>query len=455
MTVLEARAVSKSFGGNRAVDGVSLAVNAGEIVGLSGPNGAGKSVLVGLLAGRDTPDEGVVLVDGKPASRQHHRIFSTYQLGRVFPFHTLEENLQLGTIAHARNGNSLRHFDARQMEQVAGTLSVGERRRVALRWLETRVGQTAVFLLDEPTAGGDAAYIRDLMATITAARDAGAAVLVVEHNRDVISAIADREIVMDRGQIRNHTVTPCTLTARRLSAGLRVPSGEKELAADRITVVRDGVEVLRDASIAISRGEIVGLAGRNGGGKSSLLRALYGDAACTVTHGAVLHGGQELASGDVGARLRGGIHFLPQEDVTFRSLSPAEFLRLSADVAGVALRNGWRDRISAILPHIQPVWDRPAGTLSGGERRLVGLARIALLQPRFALLDEPTAGLDASAIASVGSLLHALADRGAGVLIVEQNVAFLNAMCSRTVRIDDVGNREAEASNRYAYSSAD
>lgn len=443
--LLEARDLRKSFDGIAAVDGVNLSVRQGEVVGLVGHNGSGKSTLLDLLCGRLKPDSGLVLVDGNGisagvfhAGNRSAAVFRSYQVPRLFPSHSVGENLFLGRWGLPGDSSEpCRNLPVPSLpdpSQVARTLSVGQRRGLVLSWLYQRLGIVKFFLLDEPSAGGDESYIRAMRDFICSARTKGSGVLVVEHNLRILSGAVDRVLCMEAGRCREiacDEMPVLTEHAAPTSSNFSTASG---LHGRDLCIARDGATVIKGVSMGVTPGEIVGLVGPNGCGKSTLLLALYGDPGCRILGGSVMDGSADLSKSTPLGRIGRRIHLLPQEGGTFKSLTVEETIRASVESSCqdrtdlVSIKDiAWR------VPHIRRIWKRQGGALSGGERRLAGLARILVLSPRFALLDEPFAGLDQGSRQAVAGLIKELASQGTGVIMAEQDTFVVSEMCNRVV----------------------
>jgi ABC-type branched-subunit amino acid transport system ATPase component len=443
--MLEATDVRKHFGGVTALEKVSVRVSPGEVVGMVGPNGSGKSTFLEILCGRIRPDGGTVAVDGRSLRSGVHNgfngppVFRTHQRARVFPWHSVAENIHLGQwgvpAGSASSSWPLPAFQAPQA-RLAADLSLGEKRSLNLSWLWERINSVRYFLLDEPCAGGDEAFVRDLIQFVTAARASGKGILWVEHNPQMLAEHADRVVTLVAGRSRDvaPAVSDRTDGAREKRGGYRTESG---LVGAGLTVSRNNTAILKNVSIQVRTGEVVGLLGPNGVGKTTLLLALYGHPECRVLNGAVEDGGVTLSGGNIADRVRRGIHLLPQEDGVFKSLTVGEFLDASVEVAcQPELADSRINAIVETLPHLRRILNRRCGVLSGGERRIAGIARIMALAPRFALLDEPSAGLDREAREAIGGVIRNLAAAGTGILVAEQDREFAGGIADELIELE-------------------
>jgi ABC-type branched-subunit amino acid transport system ATPase component len=442
--MLQATDLHKHFGGVAALERVSLAVEPGEVVGMAGPNGSGKSTLLEILCGRIRPDGGEVVIDGMKVNlgvangSDALPVFRTHQRPRVFPWHSVAENIQLGRWGVP--GSALDSRTAGGMElssRLAAGLSLGEKRNLNLAWLWERMDSVRYFLLDEPCAGGDEDYVRELIRFVATARTKGKGVLWVEHNTDMLSSQADRVVALVAGRSQEgaaSTVVPSDGSPEKPSQN----TTDTGLTGRDLTIERSSTIILKNVSIQVRSGEVVGLLGPNGIGKSTMLLALYGHPDCKVAGGAVLDGGTSLSQAGIQERVNRGIHLLPQEGGVFKSLTVAEFIGCSVETAcQQQLTQSKISEILEIVPHLQRIMNRRCGVLSGGERRIAGMARVVALAPRFALLDEPTAGLDREARHSIGMVIRNLASAGIGVLLAEQDRAFASTIADRLVELGE------------------
>lgn len=444
--MLRASDVRKTFDGVTALERVNLTVAPSEIVGLVGPNGSGKSTLLEILCGRLRPDAGSVSMDGRTLRIERNdfsspvAVFRTHQRARIFPRHSVLENMQLGQWA-IRNGNAVgiapTVFPNNRMKQLAGNLSIGEKRKIVLAWLWNWIDSVSYFLLDEPCAGGDEAYRKELIQFVAAARARRKGVLWVEHDRKLLESHSDRIVSLVAGwSVDSHRFA----APENRAVLINDPDSSMAptpLAATELTVARGQSKILQQVSVEVRSGEVVALLGPNGIGKSTLLGSLYGHPEFQVLGGVVRHGDVLLHPSKVSERIQHGIHLLPQEGGVFSSLTVREFLQASVEaVCQTQVPDGKMRTIIKILPHLARILHRRCGVLSGGERRIVGLARIMALSPKFALLDEPSAGLDAEARESAGAAIRMLASSGAGVLLAEQDRCFADDYSDRIIELE-------------------
>jgi ABC-type branched-subunit amino acid transport system ATPase component len=428
--MLEARGISKKFGREEILRGLNLAVKPGEVVGLIGMNGSGKTTLLDILSGRLCPDRGEVWIDGQRADysylrKNYSRVSRAYQVPRLFYGLSVGDNLKLGHWASQTKPHpSFGSLHQLRLENLASTLSIGQRRRVVLDWVRARIGRARYFLLDEPAAGADDALVSELLETLKLIRKADCGALIVEHANDILRNSCDRVVCLYNGAFTDEMGESALL--KPAQQGISAPSKDisnsgKGLSIERLGVECGGAQILRDLTIRASRGDIVVVTGPNGCGKSTLLRAVYGDPSCAIVDGQISWEGDQISPWSLADRLAIGIHLMPQVGTLFPSMTVEEALRTCVE----AVKREWWARapvalVRARLPMLERIWHRPCGLLSGGERRIASLARVLLLEPKMALLDEPLAGVDHEGRELILDAVRWLSDQGVLVLVAEQ-----------------------------------
>ncbi len=482
--MLEAREITKRYGGHTVLNKVNFTINHGEVVGLVGLNGSGKTTLLDILSGRVCPDAGQIWMDGEKVGsarffKKRIPIFRSYQVPRLFQRLSVAENLALGRWAlslrntskrtesdkttnyitkdsnnfelkeyleydYANNDYNLQeaikchqnnsyqdiNFTNIDVSAEADTLSIGQRRRVVLDWTQVRKSSMKYFLLDEPAAGADTALVDLLLEFIDSTKSLGCGILLVEHRDNVIRSACDRIFYMADGNcteevgqndIKTKYDTPVRCNYTELSSNLH-------FTAQNLSIGRGFATVLSNINIEASVGDIIVITGPNGCGKSTLLRAIYGDPTCKILEGSVKVNDYDFTTSRIKERMALGIQLMPQEGILFSSMAVGEFLRTCNEVSlKKNLNIDVFEQIRIDLPMIDKLWDRSCGLLSGGERRLVSLARVLLLQPKIALLDEPLAGLDEKTTKIVINIITKLAQSGTIIIIAEQ-LALINIL---------------------------
>ncbi|MER7463149.1 sugar ABC transporter ATP-binding protein [Streptomyces sp. NPDC097981] len=462
------RGLRKRFGGTLALNAVGLDIHGGSVLALLGPNGAGKSTLIKVLAGVHRADEGEVTVAGHPlGSDAAHRAMSFIHqdLGLV-EWMTVAENIALGTGYPRRRGliswRQTRERCAEALRIVAGHLAAdarvadlapAERSLVAIA--RGLAKQAELFVLDEPTATLPAADCARLFGVLHALRDRGHGILYVSHRLDEVYEVADTFAVLRDGRLVSHGALAPYSPARLVRDIVgREPAGRPPSAvpaapgvpARRPPVLRlDGVttERTRPVSLDLPEGEILGMVGLTGAGHTHLGRALAG--------GLPLLGGRAVLDGrpyrprSFAAALGSGVGFVAgnrQEEGVAAELTVRENFLADPRSAGVPAWH-WiaprRERAEAaalierfsVRPRDSEV---PIATLSGGNQQKVLLGRGLRVNRRLLILEEPTAGVDVGAKASIHRLLDEALAAGLGaVLLISSDFEEVAGVCHRAL----------------------
>ncbi|MFT3849710.1 MAG: sugar ABC transporter ATP-binding protein [Propionivibrio sp.] len=463
--VLEMEGISKHFGATRALNGVKLTVRSHEIHALMGENGAGKSTLMKVLSGVYQPDAGVIKVDGqpvqitKPADARAAGISLIYQELSVATNLTVAENVFMGSEPRTRWGMADTAEMNRRTEEVlrtldapfkattpASKLSIAQQQQVEIARALIHKGR--ILIMDEPTAALSDRETEALFRIVRKLRDEGIAVIYISHRMAEVNALADCVTVLrdgayvgelDREHLEASKIVQM-MVGRPLGDFYQHKSGRK--AGDIVLDVRElGGGKVRPASFQARSGEVLGLAGLVGAGRTELARLIFG--ADPKTSGRVLLGGQEIDVKEPLDAIRLGIGYLP-EDRKGQGL----FLQLSAlantsmnvlghnSRAGVidhpALRKLTKEAISRLSIKIQGP-DGIVGGLSGGNQQKVLLARWLEIRPRVLLLDEPTRGVDVGAKSEIYHIINELAATGVAIVVISSELPEVIGICDRVV----------------------
>ncbi|SEC16754.1 ribose transport system ATP-binding protein [Streptomyces sp. 2231.1] len=474
--MLAVTGLCKTFPGVRALSDVDFTARAGEVHALVGENGAGKSTLIKVLTGVHLPDAGEVTYDGAPVrfttplQAQQAGISTIYQEVNLVPLMSVARNLLLGREPR----NRLRLIDFGRMHREADETLRGLGIRVDVRRPLRELGVGAqqmvalaravaidarVVIMDEPTSSLEPREVRTLFEVIRTLRERGIAVVYVSHRMDELYEICDAVTVLRDGRVA-HTGRLADLDRLHLVGlmlgreigevrreGLTKFSGSHETAAEPVLTAR-GLTArhrLRDVSLSLRPGEVVGLGGLLGSGRSETAKAIAG--ALPVDGGRVVVAGAPVRAGSTPAAIRAGISLLPEDRKTegiVPGLSVRENIALAA-LPGLS-RFGLVDdaridrvvetfmkrlRIKASSPH------QKVGELSGGNQQKVLLARWLALHPKVLLLDEPTRGIDVGAKAEVQALVDDLAGEGLAVLLISSDTEELIEGSDRVVVLRD------------------
>ncbi|GHG49147.1 sugar ABC transporter ATP-binding protein [Flavimobilis marinus] len=470
--LLEMRGIVKSFSGVRALDGVDLDVRAGEVHCLLGQNGAGKSTLIKVLAGAHHPDAGTVTWQGRKASLASPvaalatGVATMYQELDVVDGLTVAENVFLGHELAAGGVTRRREARARTQEILdrlghgdiptnrdVGRMSAAGKQIVSMARALSH--DARLIVMDEPSAVLDSEEVANLFRVVRELTSAGVAVLYISHRLEEIRQIGDRITVLKDGRtVASGLPAATTPTADliRLMTGRTVeqvfpPRRAVPASAETLLEVEGlGLKgVFTDVSFSVHAGEVVGLAGLVGSGRSEILETIYG--ARRATAGTVKVAGQQLRPGSVAAAVRRGIGLAPEErksqgllldEAVYRNVTLSTFSRFARGpwLNETAERAAARDQITALeLRPADP--DRPARTLSGGNQQKIMLARWLVHGCRVLLLDEPTRGVDVGARAEIYQLIHALAQAGNAVVVVSSEIDEVLGLSDRVLVIDD------------------
>ncbi|GGE06039.1 ribose import ATP-binding protein RbsA [Aureimonas endophytica] len=455
--------VSKSFVGVKVLSGVSFALDAGEVHGIVGENGAGKSTLMKILAGIHRPDGGEILLDGEAFAPQTPRealdagIIVVHQELSLFPDQTVAENIFAGNLPRRTLGMiAKRALHRRTVEILAqvgldiapsmrvSRLSLAQRQLVEIGRALSR--RARVIVMDEPTASLTAHEVQVLFATIARLKAAGVGLIFISHHLEEVFAVCDRITVMRDGRTVETRNTPDWTEEGLVRAMVNRPidSFFPKRRIDPGAVVLD-VEGLaspkrfEDVSFKVRAGEIYGLAGLMGAGRTEVLKTLFG--ALPMSAGTIRVSGQPFLPHSPRRSLAQGIVLTPEDrkleglilDFPIRqnvALSTLKKLSRFGLVSARATRKLAEDSIAALRIRATSS-AQEVRRLSGGNQQKVVLARALSVAPGVFMLDEPTRGVDVGAKVEVYNLIGDLAAEGAAVVIVSSDLLELLGLCDR------------------------
>ncbi len=471
-TLLTASGIEKSFERTRALAGAELTLLAGDVHGLLGANGAGKSTLSRVVSGHVRRDAGRLTWRGRPLDPRNPReaisagIVMVMQETSLAPDLSVLENIFLPELARPgrlRYGAlrerarailaSLGQQDSLPLDMEVQRLSVAQRQLVEIA--KALAVNAALIIFDEPTASLSPGEVERLFDVIARLRAAGHALVFVSHRLEEVFAITDRVTVMREGKTVAASLPTAGLTQSEL---VRLMVGQElgRIYATRPPAAARGPAVLevrhlrapplvRDVSFTLHAGEILGLGGLVGAGRSETLEAIFG--LRQPSGGDIRLHGRPFAPRRPAAAIRAGIGFVP-EDRRVQSIVPDFSVRenlllghLSAH-RGIGLGYRGRDRrIDALLRQLdlpgERLLDANMLNFSGGMQQKIIIARWLLLDPRVLLLDEPTKGVDIGTRSSIYAMLREVADRGTAVLVVSSDFEELLGLCGRVVVMSD------------------
>lgn len=474
--------VSKSFPGVKALDDVSLHVYAGEILGLIGQNGAGKSTLMKILSGVYSIDQGTIYLEGKPAQIENPRHAQQLGISIIFQELNLMPNLSVMEnifVGHAPGPRFL--FSRSATEEatqkildrlkltikptaVVRTLSVAEQQMVEIAKAISR--EVKVIIMDEPTSSLSETEVETLFAVMRELRAQGIGVIFISHRLDEVLDVCDRVTVLRDGalvgdveDLRSGNVTKDQLIRMMVGRSLETffhaadadGAAEARAAGDVVLEVRHlsrkgnaldpQAEVLKDISFQLHRGEILGLAGLVGAGRTELARTIFG--ADKRIGGEILVEGKPVDISSPEDAIALGIGLLPEDrkgqglvllqDVrnnmtlaNLRALSQLGFVRRGDERAIVA---DYIKRFSIRTPS----QEQRIVNLSGGNQQKVVISKWLMVQPKILIMDEPTRGIDVGAKSEIFELMHQLAQSGISIILISSEFPELLAMADRIV----------------------
>lgn len=457
--------ITKRFPGILALDGVSLDVERGEVHALLGENGAGKSTLMGVLAGVHRPDAGEILIEARPVSFDsprdalRHGISMIYQELSAVPEMTVAENILLGRepvrgFARIVDRNAMRTETRRLCDEI-GTALDPDARMSSLAVAEMQVVEivkalshdSSIVIMDEPTSALSDREAERLFATIRQLAARRKAIIYISHKLDEIARIADRVTVLRDGRLvatrPQAELSPRAMISLMVGRDLKeffpresVTPGEVLLSVRNLT--RPGV--VSDIGFDARAGEIVGLAGLMGAGRTELVETIFGLA--PASSGTIAVRGREVHVRSPGDAIRNGIAMLSEdrkltelnlkgtvrENMTLANLR--EYCRFGQIVAAARERAAVDGQIAALRIKT-PSGDSPVVTLSGGNQQKVALSRRLLCNPDVLILDEPTRGIDVGAKAEIYGMMNELTRQGKAIVMVSSELPEVMGMSDR------------------------
>jgi rhamnose transport system ATP-binding protein len=462
--LLQLTGITKSFLAVRALQGVSLSLEAGEIHALLGENGAGKSTLIKVITGAHAPDAGTIELAGErlealtPARAHRLGVACIYQQPALFPDLTVAENIALAlepprwwrvldrTARHRRAAELLARVGARiDPAAEVRTLSMPEQQLVEIA---KALGAGArILIMDEPTASLTAQEVELLLKLCRDLRAAGVAIIYISHRLEEIFAIADRVTVLRDGQsVGTHGVGEMNeaelirlMVGREMAAiypPALAPPGASALRLSGVSCRAAGV---RDISFEVRAGEVFGLAGLVGAGRTELARVLFG---LTPADGGVMAiEGREVLPRSPAEAIAHGIAYVPEDRRRHGVILP---MPIAANVSLAShdrlFPGAWLDekkeqrlaeKFVGELAIKTPSAQTPAGALSGGNQQKVALARWLATESKVLILDEPTQGVDVGAKAEIHAIIRRLAAQGLAVVLISSDLPEVLGMCDR------------------------
>ena len=461
MSLLDATALSKSYAGVRALQSVSFELQAGEVHALVGENGAGKSTLIKIVTGAVQPDAGVIELNGQVISRNTPHlsralgISPIYQQPALFPDLTVAENIALTT----EFPGLLRRVDWRKRrvrciellarigshidpDATVSTLSMPEQQVVEIaKALGT---EAKVLILDEPTASLSDREVENLFRVIRELRGQGAGLIYVSHRLEELFLVADRVTVLRDGQViatrSMSDVTQASLIELMVGRELSTVFPKREIPLGEVVL-----EVRGPVNLTVRAGEILGIAGLIGAGRTELAESLFGLRPVNGLQ-VLLHGNPVNLSNPAQA-VKNGVAYVPEdrrrhglimemsiaENTTLASLNAISSGGLLNFTQERSLATYFKDKLAVKAPSISV----PVDSLSGGNQQKVSIARWLATKPAVLILDEPTQGVDVGAKAEIHRIMGDLAEAGLAVIMISSELPELLGISDRIAVMRD------------------
>ncbi|MGI6070212.1 MAG: sugar ABC transporter ATP-binding protein [Blautia sp.] len=466
--LLEMKGIVKSFPGVRALKGVDFTVNKGEIHALMGENGAGKSTLIKCLTGIYQKDEGTILFDGKSINpktaieAQKEGISTIYQELNLVPFQTVYENMYLGREPRTSMGIIDRKKMIKDAEEVLNDMGIHVDVTKPLKEYGTAVQQMVAIgraisinaklvIMDEPTSSLDKKEVAVLFDVIHKLKEKEIAVIFISHRLDEIFEICEKVTVLKDGELSgclgieeldqlkliSYMIGKEAKQLERTKSGYEF-EGKEEVAS--MSDIRQGVR-LNGIGIDIKKGEVLGLAGLLGSGRTELAKVLFG--ATQPDDGEVVWFGQKQKFKSPSDAIKLGMGFCT-EDRKVEGIIPHLSVKENMTIAllpkiskmGVVNKKEQDKIVKQYIERLKiktPSPNQAIRNLSGGNQQKVLLARWLCMNPKLVIMDEPTRGIDVGAKAEIEQLIQELAASGISVLMISSEIAELQRNCDRVV----------------------
>jgi len=466
-TVLEVRDIVKTYGGVRALGGVSLSLEAGEVHCLAGENGSGKSTLIKIISGVERPDSGTITIDGEththttPTGAIRAGIQVIYQDFSLFPNLTAAENIaMLSELADRRKLSSRRRIRAAAERIVADLglnidldadvehLSVADRQLIAI--CRALVGEARVLIMDEPTTALTHSEVKRLFTIVRRLQDRGVAVVFVSHKLDEVLQISQRVTVLRNGEVVESGLAS-EYTGRAIAKAMTGRDVSEERLVDELPGDREPLMVVEglgrkgafaDVSFTLRPGEILGITGLLGSGRSEIAEAIFGVAPADT--GTVTIGGRTRRIRSIKDAVRAGIGYVPEDRLTqglFLEKSIADnMVAASLDsyrskaflLDGKRIARSMADlfrRLRIKAPNVQA----PVRSLSGGNAQRVVIAKWLDRKPNVLMLNGPTVGVDIGSKEEIFAILREQAANGMGIIVISDDIPELVSSCHRVL----------------------
>jgi ABC-type sugar transport system ATPase subunit len=464
--LLQMRQISKSYEGTRALRGVDFSAVAGEVHAIVGENGAGKSTLVKILSGAVRRDSGDILIDGRPVEinspfdAHHLGIRAVYQEFSLVPHLSVTENILMGQMPVTRGGWldwNAAHRKAQTVLEEIGFHGINVRTPVArlsvphqqmVEIAKALLATPRILILDEPSAVLSQEEVTRLFSLITRLKQQSTLVLYISHRLEEVFEVADRITVLKDGElvgtVRSEESDQAQLirmmvgrTLEEIYPQRRSQAGEEVLRVHQLS--RDGV--FEDVSFSLKRGEVLGMFGLVGSGRTQVARCLFG--ADQPTSGQIFLRGQPYRPKTPRDAVEAGIAFLT-EDRKRNGLVMTCSIRDNISLASLSRMSRWgvlnrRQQDQQVLAKVRELDIRPpqlqrlVRQLSGGNQQKVVLAKWLLVRADVLILDEPTRGVDVATKVEIYQIIRDLAERGVAILLISSEMPEILGMSDRVL----------------------
>ena len=468
--LLEMRGISKKFPGVLAVDNVDLSVGAGEVLALVGENGAGKSTLMKMLSGAYAHDEGEIILDGKrlsiksPTDAIEQGITVIYQELNTCETLTVAENILIGNLP--RKKNPLKTVDWKEaarksrelLEQLnmhydphtpVSRLSIAEKQIVEIAKALSR--NTRILVMDEPTAALNEKEVQMLFDIVRKIKGMGTGIIFISHRLDEIFEVADRVQIMRDGKsvYTGKTSEIDKSGIIRYMVGREVEEGriKQEDATGEVVLEVEGLTTreVKDITFNVRKGEILGLFGLMGSGRTNIVKAIFG--AERMVAGTVKLEGRTLRIKECADAKKAGIAYIPNDRkleglMLNRSIEQNICLSVLDKVKGLigiskkkeaAVANEWVERINIKTTDVH----KDVNSLSGGNQQKVVMGKWLATEPKVMILNEPTRGVDVGAKREIYKIVLDLCERGMAVIMISSDLPEMISMADRVVVIHE------------------
>lgn len=463
--LLEARGLSKSFPGVLALKGVDLKVYSGEVLAVVGENGAGKSTLMKILAGVQQPDAGEIFLDGKSTAIDSVQTATDLGIALIHQELNLAENLDVAAnIFLGREPRRWGFVNDKKLRKDAGELlkRIGEEmdsgtlvqdlalgRKQMIQIAKALSVNARVLIMDEPTSSLSQRETQNLFQVIRGLKASGVGIVYISHRLTEVETLADRVVVLRDGEcvgeMPREEITHDRMVGMMVGRELNLTRRRRPVSDGEVVLEVQGLATVaypeHTSDFHIRAGEIVGLAGLVGAGRTELLETLFGIRPAHA--GAVIVSGHRLRGGSPREAIRHGLALIPEDrkrSGLVLEMSVRENLSLAVLMdfakAGFLDRKKEEKKCAEVIARLRirtPSPEQTVRLLSGGNQQKVVLGKWFESSPKVLLLDEPTKGIDVGAKQEVYALIEEIAERGVGVLFVSSEMEEILSMSDRVL----------------------